>query len=111
MKLTTKLWISLIALVILSPLGLLLPEHFKAGTAWGEWGTEEMRMLIGYIPHGLEKLSQLWVAPLSDYAFKGWETKGITIQSFAYVFSGFTGVVVTVVLVWFIGKCIIGKGK
>ncbi|MDD5354906.1 MAG: cobalamin biosynthesis protein, partial [bacterium] len=63
MKLAAKLWIGIVVLIVLSPLGLLLPEHFKAGNAWGEWGVDEMRKLVGYIPRGLAKLSGLWQAP------------------------------------------------
>ena len=56
MKIITKLWIGLGVLIILSPLGIILPEHFKAGSAWGEWGADEMQKLVGYIPQGLEKV-------------------------------------------------------
>ena len=47
MKLTTKFWIGIVVLIVLSPLGLILPEHFKAGSAWGEWGADEMQKLVG----------------------------------------------------------------
>ena len=72
---------------MLSPLGLLLPAHFKAGSAWGEWGADEMQKLVGYVPKGLEKLSSLWNAPMPDYAFKGWEEKPVATLSFAYIFA------------------------
>lgn len=38
MKTITKLWLLIIVLVILTPLGLILPAYFKSGPAWGEWG-------------------------------------------------------------------------
>lgn len=104
MKTTTKLWIGLAILIILSPLGLLLPEHFKAGAAWGEWGIEEIKDLVGYIPKGLEKLSGLWTAPMPDYAFKGWEEKGLSGLSFAYIISAVIGIGSTVIAVLLIGK-------
>ena len=91
MKITTKFWMGLGVLVVLSPLGLLIPEHFKAGSAWGEWGAGQIRELVGYIPKGLEKLSSLWSAPLPDYVFKGWEEKPITSVSLAYIFSAVIG--------------------
>jgi len=56
MKLINKLWVGMGILVLISPLGLLLPERFKAGDAWGEWGTDGIKELVGYIPQGLEKL-------------------------------------------------------
>ena len=60
MKITTKLWIGVGALIILSPLGLIIPDHFKAGSAWGEWGADKIQKLVGYVPKGLGKLSSLW---------------------------------------------------
>ncbi len=110
MKITTKLWIGMAVLIILSPLGLILPEHFKAGAAWGEWGTDEMQKLVGYIPQGLEKLSSLWNAPLPDYAFKGWEEKGLPHLSFAYVISAIVGIGIITLAVMGIGKLLARKG-
>jgi hypothetical protein len=111
MKLTTKLWIGLGILIILSPIGLILPEHFKAGSAWGEWGADEMQKLVGYIPKGLEKLSSLWNAPIPDYAFKGWEEKGLPHLSFAYIISAILGIAVVVAVVVLIGKMLAKKDE
>ncbi len=72
MKISSKLWLGILILALLSPLGIIIPEYFKAGSAWGEWGVAEIQKLAGYIPRGLERLSSLWQAPLPDYAFKGW---------------------------------------
>ena len=104
MKITTKFWIGLGALVVLSPLGLLLPEHFKAGSAWGEWGIEEIQNLVGYIPAGFKKLANLWSAPFPDYAFKGWEGKPWAFLSFSYILSAVIGVVVCIGIVLLLGK-------
>lgn len=104
MKIISKLWIFLGGLIVLSPLGLLLPEHFKAGSAWGEWGADEMRELIGYIPKGLEKFSSLWSAPIPDYAFKGWEQKSLASLSLAYIFSAAIGIIICVGVVLILGK-------
>jgi hypothetical protein len=104
MKTITKLWLGLILLVLLSPLGLILPDHFKAGSAWGEWGGEEIEKLIGYVPGGFNKLASIWNAPLPDYAFKGWEEKGIINLSFAYIFSAVIGIGCVVIVVMLIGK-------
>jgi|WetSurMetagenome_2_1015567.scaffolds.fasta_scaffold582588_2 cobalt/nickel transport protein len=111
MKLTTKLWMGLGALVVLSPLGLIIPDHFKAGSAWGEWGAEEMQELVGYVPQGLEKLSSLWNAPLPDYAFKGWEEKGLSHLSLAYIVSAVTGILLIVILIMIIGKILVRKDQ
>lgn len=111
MKITTKLWIALGALMLLSPLGLILPDHFKAGSACGEWGADEMQKLVGYIPQGLEKLGALWNAPLPDYAFKGWEEKGLTHLSFAYIISAVVGSVLVALMIWLLGKNLVNKSE
>jgi len=87
MKITAKLWIGIAVLIILSPLGLVLPQYFKAGGAWGEL-----------------KLSSLWNAWIPDYTFKGWEEKGLSHLSLSYIASAFVGVAVTILAVLFIGK-------
>ena len=109
MKTTKKLWIGLAILAILSPLGILLPEYFKAGAAWGEWGSDEMEKLIGYIPRGLERLSAVWNAPLPDYAFKGWDGKGLAGLSLGYVISAIIGISVIVVSMLLLGKILYKK--
>jgi cobalt/nickel transport system permease protein len=72
------LWIGLAALVVLSPLGLL-----AAGTAWGEWSTEELQELYGAVPSGLDRLSSIWNAPLPDYSvpFVGSATIGYIVSA------------------------------
>jgi hypothetical protein len=111
MKITTKLWIGIGLLTVLCPLGLLLPEHFRAGAAWGEWGEGEIQKLTGYIPEGLKKLASLWSAPIPDYAFKGWGERGLSDLSFAYLLSAVAGIGVTVLVVVLIGKALTRKDK
>jgi cobalt/nickel transport system permease protein len=57
------LWAGFAGLVLLTPLGAL-----AQGTAWGEWGAEELRATLGYVPAGLERLGGLWTAAVPDYA-------------------------------------------
>lgn len=109
MKITAKLWIGLVSLALLSPLGLLLPGYFRAGDAWGEWSVEGVKELVGYIPEKLEKLSSIWKAPLPDYAFQGVEEKGIGHLSAAYIFSAVIGIVVVVAIMFLIGKMLTRK--
>jgi hypothetical protein len=61
-KMVRNLSIGLILLIIFVPLGLL-----AAGAAYGEWAPDELKDRIGFVPHGLEELSDLWHAPLQDY--------------------------------------------
>lgn len=109
MKITSKFLIGIAILIILSPVGLILPEHFKAGSAWGEWGADEMQKLVGYVPKGLEKLSEIWKAPMPDYAFKGWEEKGLPHLSFAYIISAILGIGIIAIVVLAIGKMLANK--
>ncbi len=85
------LWIGLAALVALTPVGLLAP-----GTAWGEWGTEELTGLgLGFIPQGMAKLSGLWAAPAAGY-----NLPVLGSPSLAYALSGLVGVVIITALFW-----------
>ena len=110
MKTTTKCWIALGVLALLSPLGMILPDHFKAGDAWGEWDAQKIKGMIGYVPQGLQKMGELWKAPLPDYAFKGWEEKGLTHLSLAYIVSAVVGMGLVVALAWLLGKALAKKG-
>lgn len=68
----TKAIYGLIAvLVILTPLGLL-----ASGTAWGEWGIDELKLVVssgktlGYLPEGMEK-GFSFKTLMPDYAISG----------------------------------------
>ena len=111
MKTVTKFWVALGLLVVLSPLGLILPARFKAGSAWGEWGADEMEKLVGYVPQGLKRLSETWNAPMPDYALKGWEEKGLAHQSFAYILSAVVGIGLIVLFMWLLGKLLTKKNE
>ncbi len=110
MKITTKLWVGIVVLIILSPLGLILPERLKAGSAWGEWGIADLERLAGYVPRGLAKISSLWNAPMPDYALKGWEEKCLSHRSVSYIISAIIGITIIVIAVLIIGKILAKKG-
>ena len=111
MKLSTKLWIGLGGLAVLSPLGLILPEKFKAGDAWGEWDAEKIKEFVGYVPKGLQKLSSLWNAPLRDYTFKSWQNLGIKHVSLAYVVSAIIGIALCFGIVFLLGKFLLKNDR
>jgi|SRR5208283_2568382 hypothetical protein len=107
MTVTKKLWIGIGVLIILTPLGLILPDYFKAGDAWGEWEADTIQKLVGYVPQGIEKLSVLWKknSLFPDYCFKGWDDKAIwPYQSFAYIIAAIVGIAVISSIVFFLGK-------
>lgn len=101
-----KMWIGLAVLALLSPVGLILPAQLKAGSAWGEWDAEKMGKMLGYVPHGMKKLAELWQAPMPDYGFKGWDKSGLSMQSFAYVVSAVLGVAVIAAVIMLLGKIV-----
>ncbi|MSP13863.1 MAG: cobalt transporter CbiM [Chloroflexi bacterium] len=87
------MWIGMAILVILTPLGLL-----ASGTAWGEWGQDELAQVLGTkaIPQGI---SQAFggIAPLPDYSVPGLgEVPG-------YVMSAVVGVLLTAILILGVG--------
>jgi cobalt/nickel transport protein len=94
MKTTGKLWLWIAVLAILTPLGIIIPKYFRSAGAFGE-----------------QKISGLWNAPMPDYAFKGWEEKGLPHLSLAYIISALAGIAVIVVLVMAIGKFLSKKGE
>jgi cobalt/nickel transport system permease protein/cobalt/nickel transport protein len=91
-------------LILLSPLGLIIPAQFGAGSAWGEWEADEMKRMLGYAPAGLQKMGELWKAPMPDYSFAGWQDKGMPRLSLAYIFAGLLGAGLIALLAWLIGK-------
>ena len=93
------LWGGLAALALATPLGLL-----ASGTAWGEWGLDELRTMgLGVIPQGLQKLAEWWPAPLPDYGFP---RMGAVI---GYILSAFVGMGLIVFLLWMGGRWLICK--
>jgi hypothetical protein len=53
-------------MALLTPLGLL-----AEGTAWGEWGGEDLAETLGFVPQGIDQASTWWQALLPDYTVKG----------------------------------------
>ncbi len=109
-KFQKKLWIGLFIMALLTPLGVLLPETFKAEEAWGEWGIEKLEKLLGYVPEGLRKWADLWKAPFPDYHLGG-EGASTTLQTISYVASGLLGIGICAFVVYVISRFIAKHGK
>jgi hypothetical protein len=109
MKGMRRLWWGLILLVLISPLGLILPEMLKSGPAWGEWTLEEIQRMLGFLPEGLRRLTDLWPAPIRDYDLKGWQTQGLAKSSLGYILSGGLGVGIIVLVGFLLGKLLSKK--
>lgn len=87
------LWAGIGGLILLTPIGALAP-----GTAWGEWGSEELDSLVGYVPVNLEKLGGLWKAAMPDYA-----TPGVSNSLLGYVIAAIVGTALVVGVTWGVG--------
>ena len=93
-------------LVLLAPLGLYLPAHFHAGSAWGEWSGDELRTVITHLtgraemPAGLLRAEEHgWKAPLQDYALPGQDAAPLAVLSRSYILSAALGAGLLVLLV------------
>jgi cobalt/nickel transport protein len=103
MEFKKKLWIGLLVLIILSPLGIILPMIFDAGDAWGEWSVETIEKLTGFIPEKLKANSDIWHSPVQDYNL-GNEHSSLTVQILSYIFSGLIGVVIIIGIMFLLKK-------
>jgi cobalt/nickel transport system permease protein len=93
-----RLWVVLLVLAVVSPLGLLAP-----GTAWGEWGTEELtKMGLKTIPQGIAQLSGIWGAPLAGY-----DLPALGNANLGYILSAFLGILVVSVVAWLFAKIMV----
>lgn len=89
------LWVVLAVLIVASPLGLLAP-----GTAWGEWGADELSGLgLSFIPQGLKALEGLWGAPMADY-----ELPALGNPSLGYILSAVVGIILIGIVTWLFTK-------
>jgi len=96
-----KLWMALGAFILLSPLGLI-----ATGTAFGEWGTDQLPEEVGFVPAGLAKFAEFWSSsPLPDYGVPGWD--GSFVQSAGgYVLSALVGAGLVILLISLFNKIV-----
>jgi len=66
-KLYRNLAIGLILLIILAPIGLL-----AVGETFGEWGSEELKEKLGFVPLGLEKLTGILECAYAGLCLPRW---------------------------------------
>jgi cobalt/nickel transport system permease protein len=94
------LWGAIGVLILLTPIGVLAP-----GTAWGEWGSDEIVKRIGYAPSGFEKLGSLWKAAMPDYA-----TPGVSNTLLGYLIAAIIGTALVVGVTWGVGALLARRG-
>ena len=90
-KKTKGIWGLVLALICLTPLGLL-----ASGTAWGEWGPDEISGLAGYTPKGMTS-GLSYSALLPDYSVSGLP------EVVGYVISAILGVAILVIIFKLLG--------
>ena len=101
-----NLLLGLFVMAVLSPIGIVLPDKFGAGDAWGEWGPETIKRLLGYVPQGMARFSELWGAPVADYSIKGLG-ESLAARSGSYIISAVLGIILAGGLIYLISKLII----
>lgn len=77
--------IVLLALAILTPLGLLTQNP-----AFGEWTQEEIKKMLGFVPEGLKKYAEVYKFDLFD----DYSVKFIHNQYIGYILSALIGMAV-----------------
>ncbi len=94
-----KLWLALAAVAALTPLGIIIPAKLQGGDAWGEWGAEALKKMLGYVPAGFRGLHNLWNPPIPNYG-----AGAASSDTGGYLASGFTGAVLAVGLIYLLSK-------
>jgi cobalt/nickel transport system permease protein len=95
------LWAGIGVLILLTPIGALAP-----GTAWGEWGGEELKAAIGYAPADLERLGGFWRSAMPGYA-----TPGVGNALLGYLIAAVVGTALTVGVAFAVGALLARRGE
>jgi cobalt/nickel transport protein len=89
-----------LVLILITPLGLL-----AKGAAWGEWGLNELKQKIGFIPQGTSRYSFIVKNFLADYSIPGFN-KNFCQSALGYIFTAVIGVSVILLVFWLAAKLI-----
>ncbi len=108
---TRRLWLIVIVLAVLTPLGLWLPSRLGAGEAWGEWSAEQLAKQVGFVPRGMARSTEQWRAPVPDYAQAGRDDRPFAHQNAAYILSAVVGLVVVAGIMWALGRFLSRRDK
>ena len=95
----------MIVLVFLTPLGLI-----ATGTAWGEWGADDIKVQLGYIPQGFASMAEKWNAIMPDYSLPvlGGGKAGATA---GYILSAIIGILLIAALIFITSKVVMKAQK
>lgn len=96
-----KVFIALLALAFLTPIGLLTQNP-----TFGEWSQEEIKKLLGFVPEGIKKYADIYKFDLFD----GYTVKFVHNDYIGYILSAIIGVVVIFAL-FYILKFVMAERK
>lgn len=96
-----RYWWVFAVMIVLTPLGLL-----GEGTAWGEWGAEDINGMLGYVPVGIQQSQSWWQAAFPDYTMSFLGEGGIVGKA-AYALSGAIGAGLVYFLILLYGKMLV----
>ncbi len=100
-----SLFIPLAMLAAITPLGLI-----ATGTAWGEWGADEIKAQLGYIPKGFAAMADRYHALLPDYSLPVLG-EGQLGSAAGYILSAIVGIAVISILIFLTSKLIMKEQK
>lgn len=95
-----SIFIALGAMIVLTPIGLI-----ATGTAWGEWGADELKEKIGFVPQGFEKFADMWRALLPDYSIPG-HANSFLESSIGYIICAVVGIILIAAVIFISSKLI-----
>lgn len=103
-----KLLAGLVVMAFISPIGIILPEKFRAVDAWGEWSAETLKYLIGYTPKCLGRTADIWRAPIPDYSLGG-EGASFAVHAWSYIVSGIIGILLASLIIYVLAALFLKK--
>jgi prepilin signal peptidase PulO-like enzyme (type II secretory pathway) len=92
-------------MIMFTPLGML-----SEGTAWGEWGTDELTGTLGYVPQGIEQAEAGWKAFLPDYSVP-MLGEIANAEVFGYILSALVGTALIYTIMLVFGKVLASNNK
>jgi len=95
----------IVIMAVLSPLGLI-----AEGTAWGEWGTEELQEMLGFVPQGVHSAGIWWKAVMPDYTIEALG-QDFPASALAYIIAAVVGSAVSYALIMMLGKRLVKTGR
>lgn len=100
-----SVWIPVLALTVLTPLGL-----FATGTAWGEWSADEMKERLGFLPQGFAAVSDWWHAIFPDYSVSAFGD-GWFGSAAGYILSAAVGILLIAALIFLASRMMVKGTK